>query len=122
MATDLYGQRIGTVQGIPFFANRVLPPSHYRTATNLSESLHFRFLLTTNKGVFYSPHCTVEAKGDRWVISSRPLLLEQSFVIQDVAIYDFENQLKARPLDLAVPRYCDAGQLEIYSYEVAKVS
>lgn len=122
-AKDLYGQRIGTVLGDRFLANRVKPPLEFQSVKELSGSLHVRILLITDRGIFYSPTCTIERiptprDGSFWRVKARPLVLEESFTISDAVIYDFVNQERCRPVQAKLPMACERGETKIFTFHV----
>lgn len=115
-AKDLYGQKIGEVDGKDFFGIRVKPPLSYLTVQKIDdESLHGRILLITDRGIWYAPTCHFERykefpnKHFASKIIARPLFLTETFTVHDAVVYDFTAQERTRPVGLKVPMLCERG-------------
>lgn len=122
-AKDLYGQRIGTVEGDRFLANRVKPPLEFQSVSRLTGSLHVRILLIADRGIFYSPTCGIKLirtprDGNFWRVQARPLVLEESFCIADAVVYDFVNQERCRPVQAKLPMACERGETKSFIFHV----
>lgn len=117
------GSRIGTVNGVAFYAHRVRTPlwSHTRV---VQPSNHYRFLLQCRHGQFWSPYIrTIEPliwKGKQVGVRliADPLKLEKYLVLDGVLVVDLVNQEISRPSNFTLPWEAGIGDVVQFKWKV----
>lgn len=121
---NFMGQRLGTINGHPYIANRVKTPM-FPSARVMPKSNHRRFLIRTTAGQFWSPFVrhqrlisTIPKCGTVVELECDPLLSDHSFPVHNILVVDLENQIIGQPFNFSLPYEVLGHEIHVFKWQI----